>query len=80
MQLIAAPVSKVTTNQKISCAMHRARIGLFHGDVELVKASLDLAKELIEKGGDWDKRNRYTVYEGMYCQSGLLVDLRSRPI
>ena len=58
----------MTTNQKINCAMRRARVGLFHGDIDLVKASLDVAKALIEKGGDWDKRNRYTVYEGLYCE------------
>lgn len=64
---------------------HLIRIGLFYKDHELVKANVEKAKQLvnilflhkislflgslIEEGGDWDRRNRLKVYEGLYAMS-----------
>ncbi|KAH6571603.1 hypothetical protein BASA60_007075 [Batrachochytrium salamandrivorans] len=42
------------------------RIGFFFRDNELVSKSIDKVKILIEEGGDWDRRNRLKVYEGIY--------------
>lgn len=53
-------------NQKILVALHIIRIGLFFGDLELVEQNIKKATELIDEGGDWDRRNRLKVYEGCY--------------
>ena len=37
------------------------RIGLFYMDHDLVTRNLDKAKQLLEEGGDWDRRNRLKV-------------------
>ena len=37
------------------------RIGLFYMDHDLVTRNLDRAKQLLEEGGDWDRRNRLKV-------------------
>jgi len=43
------------------------RIGLFYMDHDLVTRNLDKAKQLLEEGGDWDRRNRLKVYNGLYA-------------
>merc|ERR1712077_53016 len=45
------------------------RNGLFWMDHSLVKANLDKATTLMEEGGDWDRRNRLKVYEGLYAMA-----------
>jgi len=42
------------------------RIGFFFDDKELVKKHIDLAHAELKKGGDWERRNKLKVYEGMY--------------
>ncbi|KAJ1328842.1 hypothetical protein BSLG_009886 [Batrachochytrium salamandrivorans] len=46
-------------------AHHFSKIG-DKVDNELVSKSIDKVKILIEEGGDWDRRNRLKVYEGIY--------------
>ncbi|KAG7396851.1 26S proteasome non-ATPase regulatory subunit 6 [Phytophthora boehmeriae] len=53
-------------NQKILVTLHVIRIGLFFSDLELVEKNIKKATELIDEGGDWDRRNRLKVYEGCY--------------
>jgi len=43
------------------------RIGLFYMDHDLVTRNLEKAKQLLEEGGDWDRRNRLKVYSGLYA-------------
>ena len=42
------------------------RIGIFFLDHDLVIRNIEKAKFLIEEGGDWDRRNRLKVYQGLY--------------
>lgn len=42
------------------------RVGLFYMDNAIIQRYLEKAKSLIEQGGDWDRRNRLKVYEGVY--------------
>jgi len=44
-------------------------LGLFFMDHDLFQRSLERARELIDEGGDWDRRNRLKVYEGVYLCS-----------
>ena len=43
------------------------RIGLFYNDRPLITENIEKAKKLIDEGGDWDRRNRLKVYEGLYA-------------
>jgi len=42
------------------------RIAFFFEDMELAKKEIDRAKAELKKGGDWERRNKLKVYEGMY--------------
>ena len=37
------------------------RIGLFHNDHTITTANIAKAKQMLEEGGDWDRRNRLKV-------------------
>ena len=45
------------------------RIGLFHNDHTITTANIAKAKQMLEEGGDWDRRNRLKVYEGLYAMA-----------
>jgi len=47
---------------RIDIALALVRIGFFFSIPELVKEYLAKAEEFIQKGGDWDRRNRLKVY------------------
>ena len=57
---------KSSSGQKIDLGMMRVRAALFHADFDQVKAFLATAAEKIEKGGDWDRRNRLKSYQGLF--------------
>lgn len=42
------------------------RIAFFFDDVDLAKKQIDRAKVELAKGGDWERRNKLKVYEGIY--------------
>ncbi|KAI8850264.1 26S proteasome subunit RPN7-domain-containing protein [Chytridium lagenaria] len=42
------------------------RIGYFFSDNDIISKNIEKARTLIEEGGDWDRRNRLKVYEGIY--------------
>eukprot|EP00913_Durusdinium_trenchii_P027546 g25836.t1 len=42
------------------------RIAFFFEDTTLMKKHIDRAKAELGKGGDWERRNKLKVYEGMY--------------
>eukprot|EP00929_Paragymnodinium_shiwhaense_P028586 TRINITY_DN1654_c0_g1_i1.p1 TRINITY_DN1654_c0_g1~~TRINITY_DN1654_c0_g1_i1.p1 ORF type:complete len:388 (+),score=131.43 TRINITY_DN1654_c0_g1_i1:67-1230(+) len=42
------------------------RIAFFFEDMDLAKKEIDRAKAELKKGGDWERRNKLKVYEGMY--------------
>ena len=54
---------------RIDIALTRTRIGFFFGDNDLISTALARAEELVEKGGDWDRRNRLKVYQGLHALS-----------
>ncbi|PYI11314.1 proteasome regulatory particle subunit [Aspergillus sclerotiicarbonarius CBS 121057] len=57
---------------KIDLMLAMVRIGLFFGDTQFVKKSIERANTFIESGGDWDRRNRLKAYKGLH-----LVTVRS---
>jgi len=44
-------------------------LGYFFMDHSLITANLAKAKDLMEQGGDWDRKNRLKAYEGLYSMS-----------
>lgn len=58
-----------STGSKIDLYLLISRIGYFYVDRVFIKKYLDLANLLIEKGGDWERRNRYKTYYGIYLMS-----------
>lgn len=57
---------KISTGKKIDAIIEKCRIYLFQSDLATLKTLLAEAKDLIDKGGDWDRRNRLKVYEALY--------------
>lgn len=55
----------LSTTQKIELLMDEARLGMFDNDLDMMQAKIKDAKTMVEDGGDWDKRNRIKVYEGI---------------
>lgn len=58
-----------STGSKIDILLTLARIDFFFNDYHLAQKNLDQVKVLIEKGGDWERRNRYKMYNGIYLMA-----------
>ncbi|KAL5282600.1 PSMD6 family protein [Megaselia abdita] len=56
----------VSLGHRLDIVFHLIRMGLFYIDHDLITRNIDKAKYLIEEGGDWDRRNRLKVYQGVY--------------
>ncbi|KAK7454616.1 proteasome regulatory particle subunit [Stygiomarasmius scandens] len=54
---------------RIDIVLTLIRIGFFWNDEPLIIWGLDKAEKLIEEGGDWDRRNRLKVYQGLHLLS-----------
>lgn len=55
-----------STGSKIDILLTLTRLGFFFGDYPLVAKYLEQVKTHIDKGGDWERRNRYKTYNGIY--------------
>lgn len=51
---------------KLDNILARVRICIFFDDLPGTKKQLKLAHEEMQKGGDWERKNKLKVYEGMY--------------
>lgn len=51
---------------KIDIVLAIIRIGMFFDDKMLVKKNVERAQQLVESGGDWDRRNRLKAYNGLH--------------
>ncbi|CAK8698522.1 26S proteasome non-ATPase regulatory subunit 6-like [Clavelina lepadiformis] len=56
----------VALGHRLDIIFNIIRIGLFYMDHDLITRNIDKAKQLIDEGGDWDRRNRLKVYQGLY--------------
>ena len=56
----------VAMGPRLDLILSKLRVGFFFDDLLLVKATIDRAKGLLEKGGDWERRNRLKVYEALF--------------
>ncbi|PFH32948.1 putative 26s proteasome regulatory complex subunit [Besnoitia besnoiti] len=51
---------------KIDITLTLVRLGFVFSDNEMVKKYLAQAEEELEKGGDWERRNKMKVYKGLH--------------
>ncbi|GKV05417.1 hypothetical protein SLEP1_g17434 [Rubroshorea leprosula] len=68
-QLKLTESKTVAVGQKMDLVFYTLQIGFFYMDFDLISKSIDKAKNLFEEGGDWERKNRLKVYEGLYCMS-----------
>lgn len=68
-QLKVTEGKTVAVGQKMDLVFYTLQLGLFYMDFDLISKSIDKAKNLFEEGGDWERKNRLKVYEGLYCMS-----------
>eukprot|EP00397_Hematodinium_sp_SG-2012_P053858 GEMP01064570.1.p1 GENE.GEMP01064570.1~~GEMP01064570.1.p1 ORF type:complete len:396 (+),score=87.35 GEMP01064570.1:84-1271(+) len=57
----------VGIGQKLDVLLTRCRIGYFFEETNLVKKNLDMCHEQLLKGGDWERKNKLKVYEGLFA-------------
>lgn len=58
-----------STGSKIDIILTMARIEFFFLDYPQVLKYLEQVKTLIDKGGDWERRNRFKTYNGIYLMA-----------
>ncbi|KAG5367875.1 26S proteasome regulatory subunit RPN7 [Yarrowia sp. C11] len=58
-----------STGAKIDILFTIVRLGFFYLDCAFVGRELEAVKVLIERGGDWERRNKYKTYWGLHCLS-----------
>ncbi|KAJ4961105.1 hypothetical protein NE237_021015 [Protea cynaroides] len=68
-QLKVTESKTVAIGQKMDLVFYTLQLGFFYMDFDLIAKSLEKAKNLFEEGGDWERKNRLKVYEGLYCMS-----------
>jgi len=56
----------VGSGSRIDLVFAIIRLALCHHDIPLLRANITKAKSLVEKGGDWERRNLLHVYEAIY--------------
>lgn len=56
----------LSTGQRIDLALRQIILGIVWMDVDMIKKHIEEADELMEKGGDWDRRNRLKIYKGLF--------------
>ncbi|KAJ3387854.1 26S proteasome non-ATPase regulatory subunit 6 [Entophlyctis sp. JEL0112] len=54
---------------RIDLVFSQIRVGFFHNDLDIITRNIEKARGLINEGGDWDRRNRLKVYEGIHKMS-----------
>lgn len=56
----------IGVGQKIDIVLALIRLGLTSMDYKFIAKQITRAKDLVEKGGDWERRNRLKVYEATF--------------
>lgn len=57
------------TGMKIDVLFSKIRLAYVYADMRVVGQLLEKLKPLIEKGGDWERKNRLKAYQGIYLMS-----------
>ncbi|GMM49123.1 proteasome regulatory particle lid subunit [Starmerella bacillaris] len=54
---------------KIDICLALVRMGFLYNDLKLIAKELETARVLIERGGDWERKNKFKTYNGLYFMS-----------
>lgn len=65
-QMAVTEANTVAVGQKMDLVFHIIRLAFFDLDFDLISRNIDKAKSLFEEGGDWERKNRLKIYEGLY--------------
>ncbi|CAN3486641.1 26S proteasome regulatory subunit Rpn7p [Diutina catenulata] len=57
------------SGKKIDILLTVCRLEFFFGDYQSVHKYLEQVKTVIDKGGDWERRNRFKTYHGIYLMA-----------
>ncbi|KAI3933456.1 hypothetical protein MKX01_022035 [Papaver californicum] len=68
-QLKVTESKTVAVGQKMDLVFYTLQMGFFNMDFDRISKSIDKAKNLFDEGGDWERKNRLKVYEGLFCMS-----------
>jgi len=53
-------------NTKMDAVFEILHIGILYKDLDLIKEYIDICRKFLTEGGDWEKKNKLKVYEGLY--------------
>jgi len=68
LSMLRQSYEKTTTlGHKLDNVFLQIRVGFFFLDNDIITRNIEKANNLIEEGGDWDRRNRLKVYKGYYA-------------
>jgi 26S proteasome regulatory subunit N7 len=56
----------VGTGEKINLMFAQIHVSMLHGDKPLLKTLIEATAAMVEKGGDWERRNLLGVYQSMH--------------
>ena len=56
----------IAIGKRLDIVFSYIRLGFCWRDAKLIKDNIAKAKDLLEEGGDWERRNKLKVYEGHY--------------
>jgi len=59
----------VGVGNRMDLLFNNIRLGLFYTDHRLITENMEKAQHALDQGGDWDRRNRLKVYQGLYAMS-----------
>ncbi|KAI3971483.1 hypothetical protein MKW92_033654 [Papaver armeniacum] len=68
-QLKVTESKTVSVGQKMDLVFYTLRMGFSDMDFELISNYIEKAKNFFDDGGDWERKNRLKVYEGLFCMS-----------
>lgn len=54
---------------KIDIALTLIRMGFLYNHRELISKELETVQALIDRGGDWERKNKFKIYRGLYLMS-----------
>ena len=59
----------VAVGHKLDMIFSQLIMSIFDGDFQLMKSLIEKCKLLLEKGGDWERKNKLKVYEAIYLMA-----------
>jgi len=59
----------IAIGHKLDIVFSQLVMSIFDNDFNLMRTLIDKCKQLLEKGGDWERKNKLKVYEAIYLMA-----------